>query len=160
MTKYQLPKLPFNYDELEPFIDTLTMEIHHKKHHQFYVNGLNKTLEKIGASFHPKYITSILSDLNSAPTGFRSDLIFFGGGYENHRFFWETLNPHGGGSPGGKLEDSIDVYFGDFEKFKRKFLDYSLSVEGSGWCWLAFNNTFQRIEIITTKNQENCKVPG
>ena len=155
MTQYQLPKLSFNYDDLEPYFDVQTMEIHHKKHHQNYVDGLNKTLEKIGASFHPKYITSILSDLNSVPTSFREDLVFFGGGYENHRFFWETLNPEGGGSPGGRLGDSIDVYFGNFEKFKKLFSNFSTSIEGSGWCWLIFNTTFQRIELLTTKNNEN-----
>jgi len=155
MTQYQLPKLSFDYDDLEPNFDVQTMEIHHKKHHQDYVDGLNKTLEKIGASFHPKYITSILSDLNSAPTSFQEDLVFFGGGYENHRFFWETLNPRGGDSPGGKLGDSIDVYFGNFEKFKKLFSNLSNSIEGSGWCWLIFNTTFQRIEIMATKNNES-----
>ena len=155
MVQYQLPKIPYAYDELEPHIDKLTMEIHHKKIHQYYVDGLNKTLENIGASFHPQYITSILSDLHSIPKSSHNDIIFFGGGYENHRLFWETLNPDGGGNPEGKLADSIEVYFDDFSKFKKIFTATSLSIEGSGWCWLVFNNTFQKIEIITTKNQES-----
>ncbi len=155
MVKYQLPKLSYGYDELEPFIDAQTMEIHHQKHHQSYVDGLNNTLEEIAGSFHPQYITSILSDLQSIPENSRKKMNFFGGGFENHRLFWEIMNPNGGGSPGGKLADSIDVYFDNFEKFKTKFSDSSLSIEGSGWCWLVFNQTFNRIEIITTKNQDS-----
>jgi len=155
MVQYLLPKLPYAYDELEPYIDSATMEIHHKKLHQYYVDGLNNTLERIGASFHPQYITSILSDLHSIPENSHKDIIFFGGGYENHRLFWETLNPDGGGSPEGKLGDSIEVYFDNFDKFKKIFSETSSSIEGSGWCWLVFNNTFQKIEIMTTQNQES-----
>ena len=155
MVQYLLPKIPYGYEELEPYIDKNTMEIHHKKIHQFYVDGLNKTLEEIGASSHPQYVTSILSELDKIPKNFQNKIVFFGGGYENHRFFWETLNPNGGGSPGGKLGDSIEVYFDNFNNFKKIFSDTSLSIEGSGWCWLVFNNTFQRIEIMTTKNHES-----
>jgi Fe-Mn family superoxide dismutase len=155
MVKYQLPKLSYGYDELEPFIDTQTMEIHHKKHHQSYTDGLNKTLEEMGGSFHPQYITSILSDLKSIPENSRNKINFFGGGFANHRLFWEIMNPNGGGTPRGELANSIDVYFDNFEKFKKIFSDTSLSIQGSGWCWLVFNQTFNRIEIITTKNQDS-----
>ena len=93
--------------------------------------------------------------MHSIPKSSHNDIIFFGGGYENHRLFWETLNPDGGGNPEGKLADSIEVYFDDFSKFKKIFTATSLSIEGSGWCWLVFNNTFQKIEIMTTKNQES-----
>ncbi|MDH3617519.1 MAG: superoxide dismutase [Nitrosopumilus sp.] len=155
MVTYQLPKLSYGYDELEPFIDEQTMEIHHKKHHQSYVDGLNNALEEMAGSFHPQYITSILSDLQSIPENSRNKINFFGGGFENHRLFWEVMNPNSDASPGGKLADSIDVYFENFEKFKTKFSSASLSVEGSGWCWLVFNQTFNKIEIITTKNQDS-----
>jgi len=155
MVKYQIPRLSYGYDELEPFIDAQTMKIHHQKHHQSYVDGLNNTLEEIAGSFHPQYITSILSDSQSIPENFRNKINFFGGGFENHRLFWETMNPQGGGNPGGKLADSIDVYFDNFENFKKLFSSASLSIEGSGWCWLVFNQTFNRIEIITTKNQDS-----
>ena len=155
MVKYLLPRLPYGYDELEPLIDEQTMQIHHKKHHQSYVDGLNKTLEDISGSFHPQYITSILSDLKSIPEGARNKINFFGGGFENHRLFWEVMNPHGGGNPGGKLSNSIDIYFDSFEKFKKIFSTTCLSMEGSGWCWLVFNQTFHKIEIITTKNQDS-----
>jgi len=147
--------LPYGYDELEPFIDEQTMQIHHKKHHQSYVDGLNKTLEDISGSFHPQYITSILSDLKSIPDNARNKINFFGGGFENHRLFWEVMNPNGGGNPGGKLSNSIDIYFDSFEKFKKIFSTTCLSIEGSGWCWLVFNQTFHKIEIITTKNQDS-----
>ncbi|MDH3611121.1 MAG: superoxide dismutase [Nitrosopumilus sp.] len=155
MVQYLLPKLSYGYDELEPFIDRKTMEIHHQKHHQSYVDGLNKSLEEISGSFHPQYITSILSDLKSIPESSREKINFFGGGFENHRLLWETMNPNGGGSPGGKLEDSIDVYFDNFENFKKIFSRTSLFIEGSGWCWLVFNQTFNKIEIIPTKNQDS-----
>jgi len=155
MVQYQLPRLPYGYDELEPYMDKQTMEIHHQKHHQSYVDGLNKTLEEISGSFHPQYITSVLSDLKSVPEISRNKIIFFGGGFENHRLFWEIMNPNGGGSPGGKLANSIDVYFDSFQKFKKIFSVTSLSIEGSGWCWLVFNQTFNKIEIMTTKNQDS-----
>ncbi len=155
MVQYQLPRLPYGYDELEPYIDEQTMKIHHQKHHQSYVDGLNKTLEEISGSFHPQYITSVLSDLQSVPEISRNKITFFGGGFENHRLFWEIMNPNGGGSPGGKLADSIDVYFDSFQKFKKIFSVTSLSMEGSGWCWLVFNQTFNKIEIMTTKNQDS-----
>ncbi|MDH3278481.1 MAG: superoxide dismutase [Nitrosopumilus sp.] len=155
MVNYQLPRLPYGYAELEPFIDEQTLYIHHQKHHQSYVDGLNKVLAEISGSFHPQYITSILSDLKSIPENSRNKINFFGGGFENHRLFWETMNPNGGGNPGGKLADALDVYFDNFEKFKKLFEKTSLSIEGSGWCWLVFNQTFNRIEIMTTKNQDS-----
>ena len=155
MVKYLLPKLSYGYGDLEPFIDEQTMKIHHQKHHQSYIDGLNKTLEEISGSFHPQYITSILSDLNSIPENSRNKLKFFGGGFENHKFFWEIMTPNGGGVPNRGLANSIDVYFGSFENFKNIFSSTSLSIEGSGWCWLVFNQTFNKIEIITTKNQDS-----
>ena len=155
MVQYQLPRIPYGYDELQDFIDEDTLRIHHLQFHQFYVEGLNETLKKIGGEFHPQYVTSILSDLNSIPKQYQKDIFFFGGGFENHRMFWELMNPEGGGIPTGRLADSIDVYFSSFEKFKKKFSEYSTSIEGSGWCWLVFNRTFDRIEIMTTQNEES-----
>ncbi len=153
MVQYELPRLPYDYDELEPYIDSETMMIHHKKHHQSYVDGLNKSLEEIGSASHPQYITSILSDLNSIPKTGQNKINFFGGGFENHRLFWETMTPNTSSSPGGKIEDVIDVYFDDFTNFKQIFSDTATSIKGSGWCWLIFNSTYNKIEIITTENQ-------
>ena len=153
MVQYELPKLPYGYDELEPFIDTQTMKIHHQKHNQSYVDGLNNALREIGGASHPQYISSILSDLQTIPESSRNKIDFFGGGFENHKIFWETMNPDGGGLPKGKLEDAIDVYFNDFENFKKIFSEKAITIQGSGWCWLVFNRTFNKIEILTTPNQ-------
>ena len=155
MVRYELPKLSYGYDELEPFIDTETMNIHHQKHHQAYVDGLNKSLEQVGSASHPQYISSILANLKSIPESGQSAINFFGGGFENHRLFWETMTPNSNGNPGGKLEDSIDVYFNNFENFKKVFSETAISIQGSGWCWLVFNQTYNKIEIITTLNQDS-----
>jgi len=155
VVRYELPKLSYGYDELEPFIDTETMKIHHQKHHQAYVDGLNKSLEQVGSASHPQYISSILANLKSIPKSGQSAINFFGGGFENHRLFWETMTPNSNGNPGGKLEDSIDVYFNNFENFKKVFSEKAISIQGSGWCWLVFNQTYNKIEIITTLNQDS-----
>ena len=153
MVQYEIPKLSYDYDELEPFIDKTTMQIHHQKHHQAYADGLNRSLENIGAASHPKYISAILSDLKSIPETEREKINFFGGGFENHRLFWETMTPDPKTSPDGKLEDSIEVYFENFENFKELFSKSATNIQGSGWCWLVFNQTYNRIEILTTPNQ-------
>lgn len=155
MVKYELPRLPYAYDELEPYINKQTMEIHHKNHHQAYVDGLNKALGEISGEFHPQYITSILSDLTTLPESIQNAVNFFGGGFENHKLFWESLTPKNDGRPGGKLEDSIDVYFDTFDNFKIEFSNKAMSIQGSGWCWLVFNQTFNKIELITTPNQDS-----
>ena len=155
MVRYELPRLPYEYDQLEPFIDTETMKIHHQKHHQAYVDGLNKSLEQIGGTSHPQYISSILSDLKSIPESGRNAINFFGGGFENHRLFWETMNPSNDGTPGGKLENAIVVYFDNFKNFKKIFTETAIAIQGSGWCWLVFNQTYNKIEIITTFNQDS-----
>ena len=150
-----LPRLPYGYDDLEPFIDKHTMQIHHQIHHQEYVDGLNKSLKQIGGESHPRYISSILSDLSSIPESARNAINFFGGGFENHKQFWETMSPNGDAAPGGKLADAMDVYFGNFDSFRKCFTNSSLSIQGSGWCWLVFNPTYNKIEIITTFNQDS-----
>ena len=155
MVRYELPRLPYGYGELEPYIDEQTMRIHHLEHHRYYVDGLNASLGQISAASHPRYITSILSDPGSVPRQARDAVNFFGGGFENHRMFWETLAPGGGGGPGGRLGDAIDVYFGSFENLKARFSLRAASVEGSGWCWLVFDRTYDRIEVIATANQDS-----
>ena len=129
------------------------MKIHHQKHHQTYVDGLNKSLEQIGGESHPQYITSVLSELKTIPESERNNINFFGGGFENHRLFWETMTPNGDDTPGGKFEDAIDVYFDNFENFKKVFSEKAIGIQGSGWCWVVFNSTYHKIEIITTQNQ-------
>ena len=153
MVRYELPRLIYGYDELEPFIDTETMKIHHQKHHQAYVDGLNKSLADVGSASHPQYIASVLSDLKAIPEPGRSAINFFGGGFENHRLFWETMIPDGDGKPSGQIADKLDVYFDNFENFKKVFSEKAINIQGSGWCWLVFNSTYHKIEIITTENQ-------
>lgn len=155
MVHYELPKLPYDYDELEPHIDAKTMRIHHQKHHQAYVDGLNSALANAECASHPQYISSILAALKSVPESGRNAVNFFGGGFENHKLFWETMTPNGDKSPGGKLEDAIDVYYDSFEDFKRIFSEKAVAVQGSGWCWLVFNQAYSKIEIITTLNQDS-----
>jgi superoxide dismutase, Fe-Mn family len=155
VVKYELPRLPYAYDELEPYFAKQMIQIHHQKYHQSYVDGLNQALNEISGSFHPRYISSILSDLNSFSEPIKKIISYFGGAFENHKLFWETLTPKTVGSPGGKLEDSIDVYFGNFQNFKKEFSNHALSIEGSGWCWLVYNQSFNKIEIFTTVNHES-----
>lgn len=152
---YVLPRLAYAYDELEPFIDTQTMLVHHQQHHQAYVDGLNKALEKIGGESHPRYISSVLSDLQSIPESARNAVNFFGGGFENHKLFWETMSPESDKVPGGRFADALDVYFDGFDSFKELFTIHSLSIQGSGWCWLVFNRTYNKIEIISTANHDS-----
>ncbi len=162
MVRYELPRLPYEYDELEPFIDEETMRIHHQMHHRGYVDGLNRSLEDIKAASHPQYISSILADLKSISRSEHGGggeeekaINFFGGGFENHRLFWETMTPSSDGAPSGELEDAIDVYFDSFKNFKEIFSEKAADLQGSGWCWMVFNQTYNRIEIITTENQDS-----
>ncbi len=153
MGRYEVPPLPYKYDALEPFIDEETMRIHHMAHHKAYADGLNDALAKINALSHKNYIIGILSDLGGVPADGRDAINFHGGGYENHRMFWESMMPAGGGSPGGRLADEIDVYFGNFDQFKRMFSEGAAAIQGSGWGWLVYNPTYSRLEFLPTQNQ-------
>jgi Fe-Mn family superoxide dismutase len=153
MGKYLVPPLPYSYDALEPHIDAKTMEIHHTKHHQAYADGLNTALQSINALTHKSYIVEILSDLSSVPENIRNAINFYGGGFENHRLFWESMKPNGEGEPGGRLADEIKIYFGSFSEFKEKFSTGTAAIQGSGWGWLVYNQTFSRVEFRTTENQ-------
>ena len=153
MGKYEIPSLSYNYDALEPYIDAKTMEIHHTKHHQAYANGLNAALESINALTHKNYITAILSDLASVPEHVQSAINFHGGGFDNHRLFWESMKPNGGDEPGGRLGDEIKIYFGSFKEFKETFSQGSLALQGSGWGWLVYNQTYSRLEFKAMRDQ-------
>ena len=153
MGKYELLPLPYSYDALEPYIDEMTMRIHHTKHHEAYTDGLNESLMQINAISHKSYITEILSDLSLVPESSRNAINFYGGGYENHRLFWESMKQNGGGKPSGRLADEIDVYFGSFENFRKKFTEGTISIQGSGWGWLVYNQSYARLEFQTTQNQ-------
>jgi Fe-Mn family superoxide dismutase len=150
---HELPRLPYGYDALEPHIDARTMEIHHTKHHQGYVNNLNAALEK-----HPeldkKSVEDLLKDLNSIPEDIRTAVRNNGGGHANHSMFWPIMSPDGGGEPEGKLADAINSSFGSFSDFKDQFSKAAAGRFGSGWAWLCVDRG-GKLTIISTPNQDN-----
>jgi len=121
MGKYTLPEMPYAYDALEPHIDARTMEIHHTKHHQKYTDGMNGALEKLSPELQSKDIADILSNISDVPDDIRGAINFNGGGYDNHKLFWNNMKPNGGGEPGGALADAINTSFGSFTAFKEQF---------------------------------------
>ena len=134
---YKLPKLPYSYSALEPYIDEETMRIHHGKHHQAYVDNLNKLLEG-SSKLAYKPIDKLLSEIDEVPKDIRQGVINNGGGHANHSFFWEIIAPPpaGGSSPKGTLKEALVKYFGSFDSFKEKFTACAMSVFGSGWAFL------------------------
>lgn len=155
---YKLPELNYTYDALEPYIDTLTMETHHSKHHQAYITNLNAALEQ-----HPelkdKTIEDLLIHLSSVPSDILNAVRNNGGGHYNHSFFWKLLSKEGPKVPSGDLKNSIDATFGDFESFKAKFKAAALSRFGSGWAWLIVNPKGV-LEITSTPNQDSPITEG
>ena len=132
---FTLPELPYAYDALEPYLDAKTMEIHHSKHHQAYVDNLNKALEKY-PELGSKSIEDILKDTNSIPEEIRQAVINHGGGHANHSFFWSIMGPKSKAKPEGELLENINSTFGDFSKFKEQFSAKAMGVFGSGWAFL------------------------
>lgn len=149
---YKLPELTYTYAALEPYIDTLTMETHHSKHHQAYVNNLNAALDNHKELYY-KTLEALLSDLDSLPLDILSAVRNNGGGHYNHSFFWQLLNKEGAKEPFGELKEKIDVTFGSFEDFKQKFKGAALSRFGSGWAWLVVNKAGD-LEVVSTPNQD------
>jgi Fe-Mn family superoxide dismutase len=150
---YELPKLPYPNDALEPHIDAKTMEIHHDKHHQAYVTNLNKAIEG-KADLEKRSIEELISNLNSVPEDIRTAVRNNGGGHANHSFFWQIMGPNGGGEPSGKLADDIKSAFGSFDAFKEKLAAAGAGRFGSGWAWLIKNKSGQ-LEIASTANQDS-----
>lgn len=151
--RFELPKLNYSYDSLEPYIDSRTMEIHYTKHHATYVNKLNEALEK-----HPelmnKNLEDLLKDLDNIPSDIRTTVRNNGGGHYNHTLFWSIMGPNGSRKPIGKLAQRIDEVFGSFDKFKLEFSDSALNRFGSGWAWLVLDK-YGHLSIISTPNQDN-----
>ncbi|MGQ9834230.1 MAG: superoxide dismutase [Candidatus Villigracilaceae bacterium] len=149
---YELPKLAYAYDALEPYIDARTMEIHHTKHHQTYITNLNGALEK-----HPeladKPLEALLSDLNAVPEDIRDVVRNHGGGTWNHSMFWEIMAPNAGGAPKGKLAAAIEAAFGSFEAFKAELEKAANTRFGSGWAWLVKKDS--GLLVLSTANQDN-----
>jgi len=150
--RHELPKLSYDYNSLEPYIDTRTMEIHHTKHHAGYVEKLNKALENHPALLE-KNIEDLLKDLNAVPESIRQAVINNGGGHYNHSIFWKIMGPNKGGKPAGSLEKAITEKFGSFEDFKREFAQAALTRFGSGWAWLVSKGS--ELQVISTPNQDS-----
>ncbi|WP_282048606.1 superoxide dismutase [Maribacter aquivivus] len=150
---FELPKLPYAYDALEPHIDARTMEIHHTKHHQGYTSKLNAAIE--GTDLAGKSIEDILTGLDMSNGAVRNN----GGGFYNHSLFWTILSPNGGGKPSGELATAIDSAFGSFEEFKNKFTTAAGTRFGSGWAWLCVHKG-GKVEVCSTPNQDNPLMPG
>jgi Fe-Mn family superoxide dismutase len=148
---YTLPQLPYAYDALEPHIDRATMEFHHDKHHQAYVDKLNAALE--GTDLIDVPIEEILRDLNRVPDGKRVAVRNNGGGHHNHTMFWENMSPDGGGEPAGELADAIDSAFGSFTDLKAKMKDAGVNQFGSGWAWLVHDGT--GLAVVGAANQDS-----
>ena len=149
---FELPNLPYAYDALEPHIDTMTMEIHHGKHHAGYTNNLNNAIA--GTDLEGKSIEEILKAGMDKPA-VRNN----GGGYYNHCLYWEVMSPDGGGEPSGELADAINAAFGSFEAFKETFSTAAATRFGSGWGWLCVHPG-GKVEVCSTPNQDNPLMPG
>jgi Fe-Mn family superoxide dismutase len=160
MTQYELPKMPYAYDALEPHIDARTMEIHHTKHHQTYTTKLNDALGKCSSDIQNKDILDILSDLSQVPDELKKAINFNGGGYDNHKLFWNNMKPNGGGEPGGAVADAINSSFGSFADFKEKFSSTTAVIQGSGWGWLVYNKSSSKVEYAAMSNQDSPRTKG
>ncbi|HAB0387981.1 TPA_asm: superoxide dismutase [Listeria monocytogenes] len=149
---YELPKLPYTYDALEPNFDKETMEIHYTKHHNTYVTKLNEAVAS-----HPelasKSAEELVTNLDSVPEDIRGAVRNHGGGHANHTLFWSILSPNGGGAPTGNLKAAIESEFGTFDEFKEKFNAAAAARFGSGWAWLVVNDG--KLEIVSTANQDS-----
>jgi len=150
---FQLPKLPYAYDALEPHIDALTMEIHYSKHHNGYTTNLNNAIS--GTDLENKEILDILENMDMTNGAVRNN----GGGFYNHDLFWQVMSPNGGGSPTGGVGAAIDAAFGSYESFKEAFAKAAATRFGSGWAWLCVHKG-GKVEVCSTANQDNPIMPG
>lgn len=155
---YELPDLPYPYDALEPHVDARTMEIHHTKHHAGYVKKVNAALES-----HPdlqdRPIHELLTDIETVPEAIRTAVRNNGGGHANHSLFWSVMAPGAGGEPGGALAQAIEAAFGDFSSFQDKFSTTAASRFGSGWGWLALEDSGE-LKVFSTPNQDSPWMDG
>jgi Fe-Mn family superoxide dismutase len=154
---FTLPALPYDFAALEPHIDAKTMEIHHGKHHQTYVNNLNAAIEK-APELAKKSLDELMRDANKLPEAVRTAVRNNGGGHWNHSMFWQIMSPKAGGEPAGNLGSAIKSAFGDFAKFREQFSAAGVGRFGSGWAWLI--NTGGKLSITSTPNQDNPLMEG
>jgi len=155
---FELPKLQYAYDALEPHIDAMTMEIHHSKHHAAYINNLNKALEPY-MDLQTKELEELVKELTSLPESIRTAVQNNGGGHYNHTFFWKLLTPNSSKSPEGPLADTLKKEFGNFENFKMEFNKAAMGRFGSGWAWLIMDSN-KNLSVVSTPNQDNPLMGG
>lgn len=155
--RYELPKLSYSYSALEPYIDARTMEIHHTKHHQAYVDKLNEALAKY-PEVAAKPLEELLGNLAAVPEDIRAAVRNHGGGHLNHSLYWEVMGPNAGGEPNGALAEEIKNSFGGFDNFKEALINAGLTRFGSGWAWLVVNSG--RLEVYSTPNQDSPFMEG
>ena len=148
---YSVPPLPYPYDALEPHIDKATMEFHHDKHHQAYVDKANAALE--GTEWENREVETVLKNLDSLPADKRTAVKNNGGGHYNHSIFWEIMSPDGGGAPEGELAGAIEAAFGSLEEFKAKLKETGVNQFGSGWSWLVHDGS--GLAVVGSANQDN-----
>lgn len=154
---HSLPALPYAYDALEPHIDAQTMEIHHSKHHQTYINNLNAALQ--GSQYEDVPVETLLRELAELPEALHAAVIDQGGGHANHSLFWTVMSPSGGGKPSGELAQAIDAQLGGFAAFKEAFTKAALSRFGSGWAWLCVTPD-KRLVVRSSANQDSPLMQG
>jgi Fe-Mn family superoxide dismutase len=153
---FTVPPLPYAFDALEPHIDAQTMEIHHDKHHQAYVDKLNAAVD--GTEWADKSIEEIITNLDSLPDDKKGPVRNNGGGHINHTMFWESMSASGGGAPDGDLGAAIDEAFGSFDAFKEKFEAAGVGQFGSGWAWLVLDG--DKVAVTSTPNQDSPLTQG
>ena len=149
---FELPKLAYAYDALEPHIDARTMEIHHTKHHNTYITNLNAAIDKT-PELAGKSLEDLLSDLSAVPEAVRAVVRNHGGGTYNHNLFWEIMGPNAGGTPSGDLAKAIDAAFGSFDAFKEEFTKSATTRFGSGWAWLVKKS--DGLAVVSSANQDS-----
>lgn len=148
---FQLPQLPYAYDTLEPHIDAQTMQIHHGKHHQAYVDNANKALE--GTEWADKDVLEVIQNLDALPADKKTAVRNNAGGHANHSLFWQVMGGGKGGQPSGELLEAINSAFGSFDAFKEKFEQAAQTRFGSGWAWLVVQDG--KLAVVSTANQDN-----
>ena len=153
---YTLPALPYAYDALTPHIDAKTMEIHHTKHHQTYIDTLNKAVA--GTEWENIPVEDLLRNLKTLPAEKHAVVRNHGGGHYNHSLFWTVMSPNGGGKPSGKLLDAVTAVFGTFEAFQEKFEEAAKGQFGSGWAWLVVDHG--ALAVVATANQDSTLSDG
>lgn len=154
---HTLPDLPYAYDALEPHIDAQTMEIHHTKHHQTYVNSLNDAIK--GSEWEKLDVEALVSRIDEVPEKIRGAVTNHGGGHANHSLFWTVMSPDGGGKPDGELAAAIDAELGGYDAFKEAFTNAAKSRFGSGWAWLSVTPD-KRLVVESSANQDSPLMKG